>query len=37
MYVAMAMCDLLNQQNLTQVVKDRTRHNATLDLVTTNM
>ena len=28
---------LLNQQNLIQVVKDPTRHNATLDLVVTNM
>ena len=29
--------DLLNQQNLTQVMKDPTRLNATLDLVITNM
>ena len=36
-YNNLNVSDLLNQQNLIQVVKDPTRHNATLDLVVTNM
>ena len=36
-YNNLDVSDLLNQQNLIQVMKDPTRHNATLDLVVTNM